>query len=109
MNEKNQEETETSMTVDRLVSGDRPSLYFFGMVGAQAISKDQLAVFMVDALGRVCLMPPSAVQVLQRPKIHDDELDLLPENAAIQVLLKQGETEEYIENYLYTRSMRGIR
>lgn len=91
------------LTVDRLVSGDRPSVFFFGMVGAHAIRKDQMAVFMVDVLGRVCLMPPESVRILQQPTLTDEELDSMPEDEAIQLLIKQGDSEDSIVQYLSRR------
>ncbi len=91
------------ITVDRLVTGDRPSILYFGMVGAHAIRKDEMAVFMVDALGRVCLMPPTAIQVIERPRISDAELNQMSEDAAINVLIKQGEDDNSIMQYLVRR------
>lgn len=91
------------VTVDSLVTGDRPSILYFGMVGAHAIRKDEMAVFMVDALGRVCLMPPTAVQVIERPRISDAELNQMEEDAAINVLIKQGESDNNIMQYLVRR------
>jgi len=103
--DSNQDET---VTVDRLVTGDRPSLYFVGMAAANAIRMDEMAVFMVDALGRVLLMPPSSIQVIHRPKVKEEELDQMSESVAINILLKQGESEESITSYLFQRAQRGI-
>jgi len=103
MNET-EELIDVEMTVDRLASGDRPSLYYFGMVGAHAIRKDEMAVFMVDSLGRVCLMPPSSIKVLERPRVPDRDLNKLTEEHAIQVLLKQGDSEEEVLQYLLRRA-----
>lgn len=97
------EKVDRELTVDRLVSGDRPSVFFLGMVGAHAIRKDQMAVFMVDVLGRVHLMPPSAVRVLAKPRVKEEELTALTEDEAIQVLIKQGDSEEEILKYLARR------
>lgn len=100
---ENEEMVDRELTVDRLVSGDRPSIFFFGMVGAHAIRKDQIAVFMVDALGRVCLMPPESVKVLQKPVISDEELNALEEDDAIRLLVNQGDSEDSIIKYLSRR------
>lgn len=91
------------ITVDRLVTGDRPSILYFGMVGAHAIRKDELAVFMVDALGRVCLMPPSSISVVAAPRIADAELHSMEEEMAINVLIKQGDSDAQIMEYLTRR------
>lgn len=107
MSEEAPQEDKT-LTVDSLVTGDRPSLYFFGMVGANAIRKDEMAVFMVDALGRVCLMPPSSIQVLERPRVSEEELDTFPEAIALQILVRQGDSDPEIEGYLFRRSSRGV-
>lgn len=93
----------TELTIDLLVTGDRPSILYFGMVGAHAIRKDELAIFMVDAKGRVCLMPPSSVQILERPRIKEEELNALPEEEAIHLLLKQGDNDDQIMQYLGRR------
>lgn len=91
------------LTVDSLVTGDRPSIMFFGIVGAHAIRKDNMAIFMVDALGRIQVMPPSSIKVLTPPRITDEELNTFAEEQAIQILLKQGDSEEQITQYLYRR------
>lgn len=91
------------ITVDRLVTGDRPSILYFGMVGAHAIRKDEMAVFMVDALGRVCLMPPEAIHVVTAPRIADTELNSMEEEMAINVLIKQGDNDTQIMEYLTRR------
>lgn len=97
------EYVDREMTVDRLVTGDKPSILFFGMVGAHAIRKDSIAVFMVDVLGRVHLMPTSSIKVLQKPKVSYEDLNGFTEDSAIQILLKQGDSEEEIMQYLARR------
>lgn len=101
-------EIEEDLSAEKLTSGDRPSLVTFGMVGAQAIRETQMAVFMVDVLGRVCLMPPTAVQVLHRPRIPEDELDAMSEDDAIRVLTAQGDSDEAIMLYLQRRSLNAV-
>jgi len=104
------EEREEELTVAKLTTGDRPSLYMLGMVGAQSIRQAKMAVFMVDVLGRVRIMPTEAVKVLLPPKISEEELDALPEDNAIQVKVAEGESEEEILGYLrrrYSRSTEG--
>ncbi len=97
------EYVDRELTVDRLVTGDRPSILFFGMVGAHAIRKDAAAVFMVDVLGRVHLMPPSSVKVLHKPKVSDEDLNGFTEESAIQILVRQGDSEDEILQYLARR------
>lgn len=104
MSEEQQgERVDRELTEDQLVTGDRPSIFFFGMVGAHAIRKDRVAVFMVDALGRIHLMPPSSIKVLIKPRLIDDELNTLSVDDAIKVLLKQGDREDEILEYLGRR------
>ena len=97
------EKVDRELTVDGLVSGDRPSVFFLGMVGAHAIRKDQMAVFMVDVLGRVHLMPPSAIRIVDRPRVKEEELNALATDEAIQILVQQGDSEEEILKYLARR------
>lgn len=98
------DEREEELTVERLTTGDRPSLYMLGMVGAQSIRKTRMAVFMVDVLGKVRIMPPEAVSVLVRPKISDEDLNKMSEDEAIKVKIAEEETEEEIMQYLKRRS-----
>src|SRR4051812_25760147 len=85
------EGVDEELEVEKLTSGDRPSILMFGLVGAQAIRSSKMAVFMVDALGRVRIMPTGAVKVLIPPKISDEDLDRLEEDQAIQVKVIEGE------------------
>lgn len=48
-------------------------------------------------------MPPEAVKVVMSPRISDEELDTFTEDSAIQILLKQGDSEEAILQYLARR------
>lgn len=97
------ETVDREVTVDQLTTGDKPSIYFFGLVGAHAIRKDEMAVFMTDVLGRVVLMPPSAIKVINKPKVLDVDLDKYPEETAIQIMMKQGNSDEEILKYLTRR------
>lgn len=62
-----------------------------------------MAVFMVDVLGRVHLMPPSSIQVIHKPRVTEEELDAFTEDEAIQILVQQGDSEEEILRYLARR------
>ena len=97
------QEIERIVTKDTLASGDRSSLFYFAMTGAFAIQKDDMVVFMVDALGRVVLMPKGSVQVLSKPRILDEELNTLTEEQAIAIMMKQGDSEETIIEHLHQR------
>lgn len=103
------QEIERTITKDTLASGDRSSLFYFAMTGSFAIQKDDMVVFMVDALGRVVLMPPSAVQVLSKPRILDDELNTFTEEQAISIMLKQGDSEETIIAHLQQRPVQELK
>jgi len=98
---------EEDLLLDKLASGDRPSLYATGMVVAQALQQTGFAVLMTDVLGRVHILPKESVEVKRSPKLGDDELDALSEEEALQLLFKQGDDEESIVAYLKRRSARG--
>ena len=100
------EEVNQELRVEKLVSGDRPSIYALGIFGAESIKRSQMAIFMVDVLGRVCIMPPDSVQVLRKPRIADVELDLLSEEDAINTMLQQEDDQTAIIKYLKAREVR---
>lgn len=91
------------LSLDKLVSGDRPSLYALGFATSQALKQMRSAVLMVDALGRVRLMPKESVSILVMPRIEDEELNSLDEDQAIHLLSAQGDTEAMILEYLSRR------
>jgi hypothetical protein len=91
------------LRAERLVSGDQPSIIAAGIYAAASIRQLGMAVLMVDALGRVHTMPADAVRVLAHPRIQDDELDLMDEDTAIEVMLKQEDPEDVILGYLKRR------
>lgn len=97
------EDIQEELSLDKLSSGDRPSIYVLGMAASQALKQTKTAVLMVDALGRVRLMPPESVKVLKVPRIEDAELDALDEDQAIHLLSAQGDTEAMILEYLSRR------
>jgi hypothetical protein len=90
-----------------LETGDRPSLFALGLWGMQSLKHARMAVFAVDVLGRIQLLPPEAVQVLTKPRVEDELLDTLPVEDAINVMVKQEDTEEKILEYLSNRKARG--
>lgn len=98
---KNEESED--LILDKLVSGDRPSLYAAGMVASQALKTSGVAVFMLDVLGRVHLMPAEFVEVKRKPKLAEAELDMFTEDEALSLLLKQGEDEDAIVKYMQRR------
>lgn len=97
------EESE-DLILDKLASGDRPSLYAAGMVAAQALKHSGVAVFMVDVLGRIHCLPETFVDIKRKPKLTDEELNAFSEDEALTLLLKQGEEEESILGYLKRRA-----
>lgn len=101
------DKTEQELRYERLVSGDRPSILALGVYGAESIKKTRQAVFVVDVLGRVQILPPSAVQILTPAKVKESELDELSEDQAIAVMTAQGDNEDAIIAYLSGRKARG--
>ncbi len=98
-----QELNDEELTTAKLESGDRPSLYALGLAVSAVLRSSTTAVVMVDALGRVRLMPSSSVQVLATPRLTDEELHAYPEDTALQLLLLQGDDEEQMIDYMARR------
>jgi hypothetical protein len=96
-------ERDEVLTLDRLASGDRPSVFIAGMALGQALQKTKVAVFAINALGHVVLMPPGSIKVLSKPKVKDEELHSLSEDDALQVMLKEERSEAEIIEYLKKR------
>ncbi len=94
---------EEDLLLDRLASGDKPSVYAAGIVAAKALKECGVAVLVTDVLGRVHLMPPSAVELKMRPRLNDEELNALDEDAALTLLARQGDSEDTILAYLKRR------
>lgn len=94
---------EEDLLLSRLAEGDKPSLYAAGIFASQALKVSGVAVLAVDALGRVHLLPPSAYELKQLPRLSDADLARFGESEAIQLLLKQGEDEPAIISYLRRR------
>jgi len=97
---------EEDLLLDKMASGDRPSLYAAGFAAAQSLKKTGIAVFMTDVLGRVYILPPDVIEVKRRPRLQNEELDSLQEDEAIQLLVRQGDDENSILQYLKRRSTR---
>ena len=101
------DQTDQELRYEKLVSGDRPSILALGVYGAESIRKSKQAFFVVDVLGRVQILPPSAVQVLAPPKVRESDLDQLSEDQAIAVMTAQEDSEDAIITYLAGRKARG--
>jgi hypothetical protein len=99
---------EEVLLADPLCSGDRPSVLAAGMTLAHALRKGKVAVFMVDALGQVVLMPPDSVAVLRHPFVTDQDLDAMGEDEAIALMVSEERRDEDIVKYLAGRSSRGL-
>lgn len=99
---------EEILLADRLCSGDRPSVMVAGMTLAHALRKGKVAVFMVDALGQVVLMPSESIKVLVQPHVTTQDLDAMPEDEAIALMVSENRTESDIMNYLSSRKAKGL-
>lgn len=97
---------EEALLLSKAVTGDRPSLYALGMVASKAMERNQVAVLMTDVRGVVHLLPPSAVQVLARPRVPDEDLDQLEEEEALRIIDAEGRTEDEAISYLKARDER---
>ena len=71
-----QEKVEHELSLEKLISGDRASVLALGIFGAEALKRDHVAVFRVDVLGRVHLVPPSLIQAGPPPKVSDEDLEI---------------------------------
>jgi hypothetical protein len=100
---------EEQLVLDKLAAGDRPSIYIAGVVAAEALKKFGMAVLMTDVLGRVHLVPNAAVKVLKKPRLSEDELNDLEESEAINIMLKQEDTEDSVIAYLHRRTVRSVK
>lgn len=103
----NIDEVNEDLSLEKVSSGDRPSLYALGMAAAQALKQTKKAVFMVDVLGRIRIMPNEAIGECRSPKIEEEELNSMEEHTAVEVLVAQGDTEETILQYLSRRAAKG--
>ena len=97
-------EEQREVLYDQLVSGDRPSILTLGVTGAASIQRARMAVFVVDVLGRVHLLRPEDVKIINPPRVMDRELDGLSEDDAIRLMTMQGDTEDVILAYLQQRN-----
>jgi hypothetical protein len=101
-----EEKVEEDLVLSKLVSGHRPSLYAVGIAATAALKSCGTAVFMLDVLGRVHVLPSDSVEAKKRPKLKDEDLDVFGEDEAIQLMVKQDEDEETILSYLKRRAAR---
>lgn len=97
------EKIEEELMLDKVSSGDRPSILALGLAASQSLKLMKVAVLMVDARGRVRLMPIESVSVLKPPRIEDNELNEMEEEEAIETLVAQGDSEQTILEYLTRR------
>ena len=94
---------EEDLLLEKLSVGDRPSIYAAGLVCARSLKENGIAVLMTDVLGRVHLLPGEVVEVKRRPKVTDEELNQIPEDDALRLLVLQGESEDAVIEYLKRR------
>jgi hypothetical protein len=100
-------EMEEDLSLDKLASGDRPSIYAVGITAAAALKANGVAVLMLDVLGRVHLVPAAAITTNFKPRLSDEELSSFDESEAIELLTKQGTSETEIIDYLRRRDLKG--
>ena len=91
------------LTIDKLSAGDRPSILALGVAAAESLKQVSIAVFMVDVLGRVQILPPTSVMVKIPARVKDAELDSLDETSAINIMTAQGDGDDSIMEYLRHR------
>lgn len=96
------EDTE-ELTLSKLQAKDRPSIYALGLLATKALEMHGIVVFAVDVLNRVQLMPSTAVQLKNKPRIENEILDTLEPEIAIKIMLAQGDSEDAIMSYISYR------
>lgn len=94
---------ERPLLVDKLCSGDRPSLLVAGMAVAHEIKTHGVSVLVQDALGRLVPLPPQCYEIRKLPLIADSDLDQMTEDEAIKVMVKEDRQEAEILSYLGRR------
>lgn len=97
------EDNRETLDIDKLVSGDVPSLLVVGTLAADSFRKHGAAFFAADVLGRVHVLHPSSVTVTRQPRVIDPELDTLPVDEALDVMVRQGDSSETMTKYLARR------
>lgn len=95
---------EHSLSIQKLQEADRPSIIAAGMAVAHALKEMGTCTMVVDALGRVIVLPPSKVKILTRVLVPDSALNLLSEDEAISVMIKEGRNDAEMMTYLKNRS-----
>lgn len=91
------------LLVDRLCSGDRPSVYAAGMVVAQSLKTHGVSILVGDALGRVVVLSPAAVSITSPPRVPDSDLNSLSEEESLSVMVLEGRTDDEMVAYLRRR------
>jgi hypothetical protein len=91
------------LTIDKLSAGDRPSILALGVAAAESLKQASIAVFMVDVLGRVQILPPNSITVKIPARVKTAELDSLDEASAINIMTAQGDGDDSIVEYLRHR------
>ncbi len=94
------------LVMDKLCSGDRPSIFIAGMLVAHALKKGNLAVITTDILGRVIVLPPAAVKLSGPVLLSDKDLDGFEEDVAIGIMTTEGRNEDDILSYIKRRHSR---
>ena len=97
-------EREEELTVARLSSGDKPSIYTAGMIVAHALKTSKTVTLGVDILGRVVVVPPSHVAVHVSFYLSDETLNTFEETKAIELMLQENRSEQEMVSYLTRRS-----
>lgn len=96
-------EREEELVVDKLCSGDRPSVYVAGMVVAQGLKVSKTITLGVDVLGRVVVVPHQNVTLKSPIYLSDEFLNELDEDMAIELMVKEDRKEDDIMSYLSRR------
>lgn len=99
-------EREEELTVDKLSSGDKPSIYTAGLIVSHALKLSKTVTLGVDVLGRVVVVPPSYVTLNTPLYLSDESLDSFSEERAIDLMLQEKRSDEDMVGYLSRRGNR---
>jgi hypothetical protein len=99
------EQEDRPLLIDKLCSGDRPSILVAGMAVAHEIAASGVSVLAADAIGRLVPVSPSDYKILRMPRIPFEDLDKMTEDEAIQIMVKENREEAEIISYLAQRGI----
>jgi len=97
---------EHTLELADLKNANKSAMLAAGVVLGEALSRDRIAIFMLDAVDKVVLMDSLSVKILTVPKVSDEDLDKLGDDRAIEIMTRELRSEGEILSYLERRKVR---